>query len=374
MAKRVTTRVTTEENLTSDTIPEQTSAEPEIEDEATVELVKFFRSIGDAANRIKIFKVIAGERNYCGMAEPSLVSEDYVLQNYGPGKYILQALLDGAYVKGGQKTINLYEPPVTARSQAQAQAPVQPQAQAVSELSILQSQLARQQELLLELIRTQGGNKPEISITDIMSIMRDMQSMTKSVDMSAILPGVMSIFKDTMQLARETAGVSDGKGDWMSLIGKAMDKLPAIVGQIAGARFKPNNAAAAKDNGQFGQTVQEALQNGIAWLKKKALAGKEADLQVAVILDNFEDESYLVLGRTLLNMPFEDFGKIDPDILQEPLRSWFLRVYNGLKEGMQYVDANNEAIAGVDGSETDPKTNENVNGPGNTQSATKETS
>ncbi len=219
----------------------------------------------------------------------------------------------------------------------------------------MQAEIARTNNLLLELIRGRQTDQPTLG--EIMGMVKDMQSVSRQPDIASILPSVMSVFKDTMSLARETAG-GGGKTDWLDLAGKAIDKIPALVSQIAMSRSNPLGAAKGDDNEM---DMQAALIKGVAWLKAKALAGKDPDLQVAFILDNFDDASFYQLGKNLLRMPFEDFGKFDPEITEEPLRGWFERVYNGLKDGLKN-DSTDEFATGDTGIESDLAGNEKVSG------------
>jgi hypothetical protein len=40
----------------------------------------------------------------------------------------------------------------------------------------------------------------------------------------------------------------------------------------------------------------------------------------------------------LLNRPFESFGAVDPEIMQEPLKGWFLALYTRLKQNFSPLD------------------------------------
>lgn len=85
------------------------------------------------------------------------------------------------------------------------------------------------------------------------------------------------------------------------------------------------------------------LVSAIQWLKKKALAGKDPELQVDFIIDNFDDPTSRALAATMLNQPFDEIGKLDPEIMQEPLRSWFQRVYDLLREAVKNADTTIDA-------------------------------
>jgi hypothetical protein len=350
MAKKTTVITRQEIEGEQEVLPPENQDPIEIDADAA-ELAEFLNNLGGSANRVKIFKIENGERAYCGSAELSVVNEDYILKNYRGGKYLIMATLNGQYVKGGSRQITIYEPPVDPFD-------LRPKAVDNSmdgQIAILQDQIRRQHEMLLQVMQAGQGKQP--SIGEVISIVRDMQAMTKPPDMMAVLPSLMGLFKDTMELARETAGVSDGKTDWMALIGKAMDKLPAIVGQIAMSRMtNPAAGAVPVATAEESQSMklETMLKRGIEFLKEKAIKNKDPELQADLILDNFDDPQYRILGTQLMNMPFEDFGKLDPEILNEPLRSWFLQVYNRLKEGISHVDTETDVISGQDGSDANP--------------------
>jgi hypothetical protein len=355
--------ITTRQEIEEPPDGEITETEPEELDAASQELADYLESLGTSANRIKIYKVMDnGEKGYCGSAEPSVVNEDYLLRAYRGGRYMLMATMNGRYVKGGTRQITIYEPPVEP-GELRAK---DNENSSMNQFQMMQAEINRMNSLVLELIKGRQTDQP--SLSDIVSIVRDMNAMTKQPDITALLPNVMSVFKDTMALARETAG-DGGKTDWLGLATKAMDKLPAIVGQIAGARaMEARNATLQNPPAQGAESEEDmnaeiAIKAGIGWLKAKAMAGKDPELQIAFILDNFDNPQFYALGQNLLSQDFESFGKYDPEILKEPLRSWFLKVYNGLKQAIE-EDSENEpdnTIAGTNGSGADPEGNETSN-------------
>lgn len=354
MSPRKTTITTKQEIDGEEAVQSPGEPEPDI-NEADIELAEFFENLAGSANKIKIYKIVNGERNYCGSAEPAIVTEDYILRTYKAGKYFLQATSNGKYVTGGNRTISIYEPPMDPYEARQ-----NPVENSGGEIAILREQINRQHEMLLQLLQRKDSENKVPSITELLALVMQLQQANKPPDMSAVLPSVMTLFKDTVEMAREAASGSDGKTDWAGLALKAVDKLPAIVGQIAAMRTAekaPDNPPVAAGEGDEKMQIENAVKTGIAWLKQKALAGKDPVLQADFILDNFDNPVYRAIGVRLMNMQFEDFAKFDPEIVQEPLRKWFQEVYNALREGLS---DDSSVTAGADGGGADTKGNASV--------------
>ena len=361
MAPRKTTKVTTTEEIENDPQginPAQSLPEPEPDilpepglEEGYQEISDFYANLEPTQTKIKIWKEQGGASAYCGSAEPQFVNEDYLLKNYGAGKFTLKATFKGKFITGTNKVINLYEPPLT-RADLHSM-PVNTSAD--SQVQLLKEQVQRQHEMLMQVM--QGNKAAPTSLAEIMQIVASMQQMTKPPDMMQVFPSLLGMFKETMEMARDAAGSGDGKTDWLGLAYKAMDKLPAIVSQIAQSRtpvvVNPQEKEETED-----MKIDFALKQGIAYLKERAIKGKDPELQADMILDNFDEPQFRIVGTQLLNMAFEDFGKIDPDILNEPLRSWFKRVYDRLKEGLENEDEQTATTAGSGGSVADITGNE----------------
>lgn len=343
-----------------------TNQEPEIAEEPSadeIELAEFMGNIPGGV-QIKIFKSQDGEMAYCGKAEPAAVNEDYLFRHFGGGRYYLRGTKNGKYITGAHKQITIYEPEANPAEITGFSAP-EPK-ESTDTLALLLAQMNRQHETVLELIKSQGnGQKTEMS--DLISLAQIINNQNKGQDATAGLPAMVDLFKTVLETSRDLTGGEDPKMSWAKFGMQVLEKLPGTVGQILGAKGIPIRP----DNGQGEappEQVEAMLAQGIAWLKKKAENGADPQFQANVILDNMDNPMYKAVAIQLSNMPFDDFGKIDPEIIKPPLRAWFVECYNTLHQGLNYDDNDQiEIITGPSRSPANNEGNEEADNSGDTQ-------
>jgi hypothetical protein len=315
-----------------------------------------------AAYVIKIYKIINGVRNYCGSTEPSGINEDDILRQWGGGKYTLFATLNNKYVPGGSITINLFARPIDALKPSDTSSNVVLNA-ASGEVAILQQSLNRQHEMILAML--QNNQKSESpSLIELIQVVKEMTP--KPPDMAASMASMMDLFKSSMDLAKETAGLSDGKPDWLKIVDTIAGKLPQIVGVIGAMRKAPvapenSNPEIAESAGMSDEQKQKEAANKIllatiAQLKPEAMKSTDPELIVDWIDAHRESTEYHNMAVAILNKPFEEICAMDADIGKEPLKSWFKKLYDSLRE-LFYERLNSDASAGTDGSDSNPDGN-----------------
>jgi hypothetical protein len=349
MAKKV---VTTREELDENDKPIDIQVEQPSAEES--ELMDYISSLGTSANLIKIHKIVEGRKAWCGDAEPGSVSEASILKKFGGGQYYLTAFMNGRFVVGGSRRLDIFEPPESLKAASNYQPS---DGQSSPQILLLQEQINRQQDMILRMIEKNGSQQP--NMLEMMRAMAEMQGNNKQPDISALLTPVLDLFGKSMELAKDSVAGSDSKMEWYKIISDAVTKLPAVLASLAPRMMKGASMPDATELTPE-QAAQEMLKQGISWLKAKAIAGKDAELQVELILDNLDDPRFKNLALLLMNQPFESFGAVDPEIMKEPLRTWFKQVYDGLKEAI--ADENSSAVAGAGGLDTDVAGNEAADG------------
>ncbi|MFA5430371.1 MAG: hypothetical protein WC329_04360 [Candidatus Omnitrophota bacterium] len=307
--------------------------------------------------------MIDGQKSYCGSAEPSVVTEDFILKRWGGGKYQLQALNNGRYVTGGFRAVSIFEPPDDPLKRQYA--PERESGSNNGELSALRESLNRQQEMILRLIEANATAKPQaagVTMADVTAMMRDIAAMTpKAADPMAALTPVLELVKSTMELSREAVAGEDPKAFWPKLIGDAINKVPAILGAM-----RPNAPAADAGehaNGGDMGAIQRFLSWGISELKKKAALGKIGEawvkdplLYADLILDNIEDPKWRPFAN-LVNRPFEELAAFDPQLKEPPYFEWFKELFDAVKRGLN-GNAEIEPSPGTPGREANADGNE----------------
>ena len=325
---------------------------------AEIELTEFFESIAGSANHIKIYKIVEGTKAYCGTAEPSVVNEDYLLKNWRGGRYHLQATMNGHYVTGGTRQITIYEPPIDPASLRARNEDISAGRDGGrdGEINILREQINRQHEMVLKILEqnSKGNNAP--TLPEIMGMVRDMQAMSKPPDIMAVLPNILDLFKTSVELARDSAGGGDKGMNWIGLIEKVADKLPAMIGQVGAMRANPSRPGAERDAETMQAQADVLLREALAYLKRKHANGKTSESVCDTILDNMDDASYHNLAVLILNRPFEQIAALDADFGQEPMKSWLLKIYTDLKLGVSNEDS--EPVTGPGGGASDVAGNE----------------
>ncbi|MCK9570737.1 hypothetical protein M0R72_17440 [Candidatus Pacearchaeota archaeon] len=316
---------------------------PETE-EVSDELIEFLSNIGDDDVQIKVYKNANGSQSYCFTANPSTLSEDSIRQSYGGGRYILKALRNGKYLKGGCKVLNLLEP-ITPLPQAIPQT-LQINPGGNAELEMMKENMRQQNMLLIELIKANGQQKS--SLADMIPILQFLQSsQPKAPDTSSTMSGIMEFMSKAVDIARDMVN-PEKEESWPGMIGKALENLGPMIGGIMAARQGaplqiPERTAAGGQGA--GLTVgegegenmkvpagQEAiLRQTIAYLKKRAIAGKDPALMVDWIVDNLDDPMYRSLGVTFINLPYEVLIKADAELAMEPYKKWFGDLISMLK-------------------------------------------
>jgi hypothetical protein len=122
-------------------------------------------------------------------------------------------------------------------------------------------------------------------------------------------------------------GGEDAKLTWLKVIEKAAEMIPKTVEHLNLAR-----------NGQPAPAPADPLaaaKQGIAYLKTKAVAGKDVSLYVDLLGDNLEDPAWRPLIEQLYR-PYEEVAQLlDADLLKEPYRSWFSQLRDGILSELQ---------------------------------------
>ena len=103
--KKVVTTTTEDQEIGQEETQQTINISPE-----ESELLDYLEALGSSANLVKIYKVVEGRRAYCGQTEPGSITEDHILKKWGGGRYYLLALMNGKYVPGGTRALDLYKP------------------------------------------------------------------------------------------------------------------------------------------------------------------------------------------------------------------------------------------------------------------------
>ena len=355
MAKKVTTK-TTEQTIEADHAPEfQEIPDMPLVQESTIaesELFDALESFGSDVSLIKVNKIVNGRRQWCGNVEPSVLRDEgeaFIAREWGGGRYYLIGFVNGKYLQGNCRTVEIYEIPESKKTVLQSQIPLQN-----SEVMILREEIARQHEMVLRLLESQKVSAPSgPTLPEIISAIGSMRALVPAPpDLTAVLPGLVGL----MKFAKEAVSPDSG-GGFADIVSGALKALPMIMGGIANMRKDASSGAAENSAINAEQTEKELLAQAVATLKAEAANGTDPDSVVYWISSHMQQPNYRNMAVILLNRQFETLFQVDHDLEKEPLRSWFLKVYTELRK--VFVDDNADKIpditAGGVGGEADAK-------------------
>jgi len=319
MARKKITRTTTEEEITPPAEVQPLDEVPASREEQ--EISQWLESFGASATKVKIWKFNrAGERGYCGTAEPSAVDEDYLKQMWGAGKYFLTIYGTTGYVGNRNLVIHGSDDPrfgpIGPTAAPNGPAVNQPTAQ--PQIELLREQVNRQHEMILKL--TEGGGRGGIDLAEVIAAVKSIQA--PAVDPMASVGVVINALKSGIELAQKANAPQDEKMGWVNVFEKA---LPLIKDTLDGFA-KGRNGDMAPNPDPPDPMVQ--LRAGVGWLKSRALRS-DPDLYVDFVLDNLDQAQWLDLAQ-IINLPEEERLKIDPDLGKEPYKTWFGKLFEGL--------------------------------------------
>lgn len=271
--------------------------------------------------QVRVTKLLGGDQgtSYCFTTDAESFSEDYLAENFGPGRYSLKLLVNRAYK--GTRYLS-----IAPRLKPANGAMLTPESM---QISMLQQQLQWNQTLLQQLLK--AGNPQHTPMNELAEAVRTVHSLNGGGNGTQpdMMERVISAFMRGLDLGKDTGGGGDWKSDLVRVVREA---VPAIAPAIA------SGALMNKNGQQPGATpINESeavlLQQGIAKLKKMVLMNVDPDLVVDWIQSNAEEYKH-ILSR-IVRVDFAQFCSIDPEIGTEPYVTWFKQVYDGLRSAFQ---------------------------------------
>jgi hypothetical protein len=322
-------RITTIE----DEAPVDQQAPPPVaadEDQLDSDVATFFGQFGAEASRVKLLRVEhAGKLAYVGTYSPGEVNEEMIKESCGPGQYKVQLQdAQGRYVTSKMIYIDgsrqLWE---MTRAQAYA-AGAAPAAKTDNgnQLEFLRDQLNRQHEMILKMIEQKNGAQSP-GMSEIIPVVTQLLDRLKPADPAGSIRNVMEAFSKGIEVAGAAIGGEDAKMTWLKVIERAAEMIPKTVEHLQLARNGQPAAAPADP--------LAAAKQGIAYLKTKAIAGKDVDLYIDLLGDNLDDPSWRPLVEQLYR-PYDEIAKtLDAELLNEPYRTWFSALRDGILGELQ---------------------------------------
>jgi len=330
-----------------------------------VEFMRFIEEEGGNFANVHIYRLTSrGDLEGVGVSSVDGMSEEYIRETYGaPATYVLKFKgSDGRFkatkkVKLGLVKIGTPEPHASGSG-------VPAVATAMQDLLTLQlkmsEQRASEQASMINTLLAGLVNRPQVSTPDPSAMLAAVVSAfaalkgaageSKAVDPFEHIERVVSLVRD---LGGNGGGGDQEESVWgvlKSIGGKVIDAAaPAIEhlarGAVAGTP-SPHVAtmqqaqrvalpAAENPGGEMPKgpsSIAEWIKVGLAYLKAKALAGKDPELFIEYVFENQDEpQNAALIGALRQGATFDHLLQFDADIAQNPvLLNWFQEFYNGL--------------------------------------------
>lgn len=298
----------------------------------------------DAKIKIKVSRVTPKGPSYCFSTDGE-IDEDYIQAECGGGSYLCRIFIDGAL----KKTVPL-------NIEDRASLSTKPQATTAASMENIQLQMMREHNaMMLRLLeKSLGGGGNATPVGELTEAMKNVHQMTGGNSQKS----EMDTFIKGFEMALKINGNNGGGTDWKSeLLDVARDVLKPIAPVVAQHFLKsgaPEQQPMQQQQPQQQQQLQltddqirQQLALGIAYLKPKARKGSDPGLWIDLVVENAEEYGPFI--HFVLTQDFGEFVKIDAEIANEPLATWFKHFYDGLRSAFTEPDNVDGDSIGADG-------------------------
>jgi hypothetical protein len=315
-AKKVVTEYLDPED---EPIPEQ-----EFEDPADATLRSIAAQFGGGDVLVKVYRQSGTGKEYCYSGGVDINEESIRASGYGPGKYLLQILINGELRKSIPIAI---AGPVNGGIAAQPEGGLSKLL--LDRLTMLEQRLLRPVE-----------REPINDLADAMLKISQIQNQSTPKD----LP--IDTLMKCIELGKSLAGESGG--DFGSVVKDVLkESLPMISSFLSAGR----GAAAPESKGLAPSTAaptteaeavdlfEQQLKGVLVYLKRKCIAGSDPGLYIDWVVENRDEAIYQHLIRAAVTSEFSKFAALDPEISQPPYDQFFRTIYDGLRSAFAPADS-----------------------------------
>lgn len=282
-------------------------------------------SLPSTWSKIKVYKIVPGvpEPRYCFQVQTPIDEEGLQNSGYGGGRYELRYCdIDGQVINE-----TIFE----VADKPQPQTPLTPEA---LQIHMLREQKQQTHELLMAVLGAGGkASTPMSEIAQMWGIMQGGGGQGGGMNL-------IDVFIKGLELGRKTDG---GSGDWKSmLIDAGREVLPTVAAAVAAHGKQPippgmlPNVIHTNGNPPIPVPIQPTMdvlvKAGLQYMKPRILAGMPYDLALEWITTNANDPTYQPIVNFAMAKTFDDLVLLDPEIANEPYKTWFSNVLTGIKE------------------------------------------
>ncbi len=335
-----------------------------------------FMRTGAPDTIVKIYKIdpTKGEA-FVGQGAPGETSEELIQENWGEGRYIIR-LVGPDWKWRRQRRILIGPPPKSpapAASQAMpaaaAAAPTTIDQAITMQIDMIKAQIAADKEILLELVRNRQP-AAGTSFTELAAAMSELKKVVTppNHEIFGLVNQIVPLVKSLIELGANSGGEKSGMGIVKEILSEVPEVLrnlrpaqplvPAAAAPAAPLRIvHPAPAAGAVTEGQpaeasplpaIDERAIAQLRWGIGFLKSRARARQDPVQWVETVLNTLDCEQSHAVAQ-LLDRPWVDIAKLDPEIDSAMYRGWFEVFFSELKNALS--ERNDTAGPGGDAGE-----------------------
>lgn len=286
----------------------------EEENQQDFQVQSILDSIGPGDIKIKILKWGPKGKSYCFSLDGGPVDEDFIQQQYGGGRYQGQIFRNGIYT-GNSFELNIAERLATAPG-------------ASGGMADIQTRMMQQQIDFLKDIILQRGQQQQTPVGELAEAVKSVHALSGGGQAGLGEKAVELLLKG-FELGKS---ISSKEENWSDVVREALPVVGELMQQRNGLQQTQQSGQAQQRNQLPVQDHSVMIRQGIAYLKGKAITGRDPLLYVDLLVDNADEPQYQPVLHFVLTSEFSAFEQFDPDLSKSPFSEWFRAVYDGLRQ------------------------------------------
>jgi hypothetical protein len=260
----------------------------------------------------KVYKINVGGKSFCYQTTDPVDEVSVQLQYPAGGKFVVNEYNSLNQVINTTH-IDIEPKPLTNNVNGNGNAEDIRTRMLMEELAFTRNMMVQMMNGLFT-SRQQQSATPFGELVEGMRLMHEMSPKNGAVDL--IIKG--------MELGQKSNG---GVSDWKTeLVSAAKDLVPAVAPMFT------RQAAQPQGQPMIPTTPAAMMKQGIDWLKPQILGGMSVDLAIGWVIQNAKDPLCNQLISQAIRGDVNTFIAIDPEIANEPYKTWFTSAIQLLKD------------------------------------------
>jgi hypothetical protein len=343
-------RTIVEETLPDNPAIENETGDPLLDPDASSDeiLDAVLDNFGESPYSIKVYKVTNGNKSFCFKID-SKIDESYIQDQYPlGGKFLVCIYVNGRIFKTVYFDIEAKPIPNTPNGNGNGHGSA-----ADIQNRMLLDELQWSRQMILQMMGNGQARQPQTSLTELVTALNGLNNLSGKKD-------PIDLLVKGMEIGSKSGGSS---GDWKTELVQTVKEV-AVPAVSAFAEYQKNqtiggiNPMPVKTN----MLPESALKQGLNWLKPKIMVGMPVELAADWIVTNANDEQYQELVKTIINDGLPGLIVIDPELNNEPYKTWMTNVIDLIREAFREQNANNTSTDhdGRTGDDSDDANDEKV--------------